>query len=610
MSEQNPGDQSFAKDTLSELIRDEWIRVNAVVTKQWRMAMITICMCFVAILTITCVAFSKTERQPKELVMNLIESQKALRQAVNTAEGGGGNAGDAKRSISTSINKLVGTQQEALSKLADIEAKPSASSQSIVQLVGSAAVITLLGLLGLQRLQNFDSEIASLRNSVDTRVEVRAKELRDQVETARSEILQIQTKLESDLHQGSNDIRTDLERAISTSIDNALRESEGKIQLMFTTAKNETEEFFAMSHEAADKRAKEIQDEVKKAEAVAEQIDQLIAAYPWLGKKGASEVLEKIQELASVDEAHQLASILDRQKDRESARAALRAIVERKLTGTSDDFHNSCSQAMRMEEPNLAIELAEIGLGAFPNQVDLVANKMLGLHNLGKSKDARAYFDEWRIENPTEASKAWRAIMFYGSILRGSALTEEEVQRASEVLKEATASMPCKPKVWGARIDFEIRNNRFEEAELVTRAAVQSNPFSQQLHMQWGEILMTLGRPQEARDALTNAIKTDFQDQFQHDVRQAAVFGTLAQAYEACGEPEKAVSIYTSIVNAGDDENSFFIANYAKNRLQALSLLGIEGADEAAKKVSETDPAQLGALLNLLSRKGGPEIGA
>lgn len=69
--------------------------------------------------------------------------------------------------------------QRAVEELRRTQQQPAPETQSLIQIVGSAAVLALLGALGLQRLQNIDTEINNLRESMYAQMESRAKSIRE-----------------------------------------------------------------------------------------------------------------------------------------------------------------------------------------------------------------------------------------------------------------------------------------------------------------------------------------------------------------------------------------------------------------------------------------------
>ncbi len=579
------------RDELATFIDFEWRAVRRIIRMQWWMAVAVILFAFVSIVVVLSFTFAKLERQPRALVLELIASQKVLQesianlrtaQATPAGDTGANLKGTSAMELDKATGKLLKAQEESLNRFADIEAKPTNSSQSMVQLVGSAAVLALLGLLGLQRLQNFDTEINSLRASVDTRVESRAKEVRDLVQEMRKEVNEFRAQTENQLSDKVGKVWADFEKSIQTAVRGQFAETSKELPTLIDNARAQSEKLLSDIKCQIDEQSEKLHAEREQTEAVARRIDELLKEYPWLQERGATEVLEKIQNLASVEEAHEVASVLARQNDRASARAALRQVVERKLLGGYDDFHNAHSEAMRLKDPVLGLGIAERGLEAYPNQADLVADKMFALTTLGRTDEARRFVEDWKKDYPDAYRVAWRANMFYANIWRGTPGSENDTAEIEEVLRAATESMPNRVKVWATRAQFAADRERHLEAAQIVEEGLRHNPFSQQLNFMRGEYLLVLGKPEEAREALEKAFGCDVQEQFQHDVAQAAVPGLLAQACEACGETEKAIRLYTYVCRSGD-LSSHHVVSYAQSRLRALAALGSESAQAALR---------------------------
>lgn len=285
--------------------------------------------------------------------------------------------------------------QKAVEELRKTQQQPSQESQSLIQIIGSAAVLALLGALGLQRLQNIDTEINNLRESMYAQVESRAKGIREVLGAT------IDDQIDKAMAKTRKDIEGLTKQAATTLQDYQQQVSHmlNEVQQRFETLKNEVGE-----------------------------VGTMLEQYPWLKSKERFDKASRITQLSSVEQAHRLAVEFSVIGDDISAREALREIVRKNLPGDPDDFHNAHAQAMRMEEVTLALEIIDLGLRNFPDQYDLMADKAVSLRSLGRATEARHFLEDWKQRKPEEFTRSWRPVVFYVDLFRALDLTPEVIE--------------------------------------------------------------------------------------------------------------------------------------------------------------------------------------
>lgn len=391
--------------------------------------------------------------------------------------------------------------QKAVEELRRTQQQPAPETQSLIQIIGSAAVLALLGALGLQRLQNIDTEINNLRESMYAQMEARAKGIRDVLGAT------IDDQVDKAMAKTRKDIEGLTKQAATT-----LQEYQQQVTLMLNDVQQ---------------RYETLKNEVG-------QVGTMLEQYPWLKSKEKFDKASRITQLSSVEQAHSLAVEFSIIGDDISAREALQEIVRRNLPGDADDFHNAHAQAMRMEEVKLALEIVDLGLKNYPDQYDLMADKAISLRSLGMAANARQLLEDWRQRKPEEFTRSWRPAVFYVDTFRALDLTPDAIETIESMLRQVTEKRPYEIKPWSAYAQFVSDQGRPKEAEQILLRALELNPFSQQLNYVLGELLLKQGRAEEARSYLEKALRLDYQPQYQPDVNQYAVRATLAQAYEAC----------------------------------------------------------------------------
>lgn len=432
--------------------------------------------------------------------------------------------------------------QKAVEELRRTQQQPAPETQSLIQIIGSAAVLALLGALGLQRLQNIDTEINNLRESMYAQMEARAKSIREVMGAT-------------------------IDDQVDKAIAKTRKDFEGLTKQAATTLQEYQQQVTHMLNEVQ-QRFENLNNEVGEVGIMLEQ-------YPWLKSKEKFDKASRITQLSSVEQARRLAVEFNIIGDEISAREALREIVRKGLPGDADDFHNTHAEAMRMEEVALALEIVDLGLRNYPYQYDLMADKAISLRSLGQAAEARQLLEDWRQRKPEEFTRSWRPAVFYVNTFKSLDLTPDAIEAIESMLRQVTEKRPYEIKPWSAYAQFVSDQGRPNEAEQILLRALELNPLSQQLNYVLGELLLKQGRAEEARSYLEKALRLDYQPQYQPDVDQYAVRAMLAQAYEACNELDKARLLYESILMATDRDASrtITIKGYAKGRLAAIELI-------------------------------------
>lgn len=435
------------------------------------------------------------------------------------------------------VLRQVDLHQQAMDALEATQKQITPETQSIIQVVGSAAILALLGALGLQRLQNIDTEINNLRESIFAQSEVRAQMIKETLGA------QIDDEVQKQFVKSRRDIQELLDQG---------RDALEQIQ------------------QSASQVQQSIQSEMQRLHQELLDVRALLDRYPWLKGEDSYRSVAKIQKLASVEEAQNLAEELRRRGDIMTAREALRAAVDQNLLGDYADFHNAFSEAMRLNDPQLALNIVDRGLACFPDDPDLVANKVKALYSLGRPFEAKEFIENWRKSKPDQFVRSWRPIVFYEDLFDGIELTDQDFANLAEAFDEVTRKLPYEIKVWAEYADLMMKRGNVRAAEDIFRRGLEFSPLSQQLNFMLGDLLLRQGRASEAVTYLEKALSVDYQDQYQHDVDQYAVRVRLAQGYEAIGEPEKAELLYRSV--AGDLRANPTIREYSQNRLAAIAL--------------------------------------
>lgn len=488
---------------------------------------------------------------PNELLLKQLATANTdlSRLAQQMATGGDGANASLRSDVVAAIIRQSDMHQQALKEFQTQQQKVSPEGVSFLQVLGGSAILVLLGYLGLQRLQNIDTEIQALRDFMFQQIRERVSETR---ETLRASVTD---EVDKRFKKTRDDIAT-----ASDDFKNVIGKSK--------------DEFHSLAFESS-----------SRIKAVQGQVTDLLSKYAWLESDDMRHAANTVASLASVEQAHDAAQKFNHQKDSSSARLALRTIVDRKLTGGSDGFHNAHTEAMDMQDPILALEIIDAGLCQYPDQYDLIADKARVLVRTGRAAEAVALLEDWRRRCPAEFRRGWRPVVFYAHAVQALGLSKESQGKLSDAFEDVTSSLLHEIKPWAEHALVESRLGNHERAVYILEQGLKHNPYSQQLNYMLGELKLSRGEVSSALGYLERALSCDYQHTYQHDVPQEAVRTTLAQAYEAAGMTQKARTCYEIVVQTTDPDEYWHIATYAKSRLLALAVAdAVSGTPPVAAK--------------------------
>ncbi|GHU06373.1 hypothetical protein AGMMS50225_01030 [Betaproteobacteria bacterium] len=543
----------------ASLIKDLHDGTESLIRRQWHSQMIAGLMMIVLILIASWVAFyfMRGPGYGPQLAALEESSQRIQSIAMALAKTGTGCTDPEQKQIcedfQNEIGKYANDYKAVISGLNENDRQPKPEAFSITQLVGGTAVLAVLGYLGLMRLQNLDQELHNLRTFMFEQITTRVTELKEIVkydviksitENIRREVASDRARLRGELDEARVSVQEEL---------NGVRMSVQEI------SSGTKEEINKSKHETL----RQIQD-------VQEGLSKTLTKYPWLDSPELREGLATLDEIPSVEKAHDLATELTEQQDEATALTVLKTIVERTLPGDKDDFHNAHSQCMRLNNPTLALRIVELGLKSFPDDYNLMADKAQALNALGRPLQAQTLLEDWMERKPHEFARGWRPVVFYAKVLEAGALEDGAEEKLAAAFENVAERAPHEDKVWSAHAKFLINVGQTEKAEAVLRRGIEQNPFSQVIHFVLGELYLRTGNAAAAVTELEKAVRYDYQDQFQPDVNPHALLCMLAQAYEANSEPAQAISLYQAVVSQGARGS---ILTYAQQRLRMLSAL-------------------------------------
>jgi tetratricopeptide (TPR) repeat protein len=508
--------------------------LSALIKQQFRRSVLLVAISVLLAFTSLAVLYALTRTPANGAIISQLEASNARLEKITLVL-----ASDSSIRTPELLAAVAGqasAHQEAIGELRKQSEQLPPSGFAFLQLLGGSAVLALLGYLGLQRLQNIDTEIQGLREFMFSQIRERVGEGR--------EIL------------GAT-VRDEVARRLLDE-QQVMQEIKGEIGKLSVASRNELER---LSTEGEARIA-----------AVEDRVRQLLERYQWLEATDVRQSADAVASLVSAEQAHTAAQRFRFAGDAGSARLALRAVVEKHLLGTEATYHNLLTEAMHLDDPVLGLQLVDEGLAHFPDNFDLLADKAQCFLSTGKPRDAIEFLEAWRQRAPSEFARGWRPAVFYANAVQATELTEGAVARLEAALSDVCERSPYEIKPWSSYARFMEAIGRIADAERVCRDGLRRNPYSQELHFVLGNLLLRTGRASEAVEAFRSALAADFVPSYQHHVAQVSLRVDLAQAYEAKGDVAQAEQIYRLLLD-DDSEFGYHIRAYSRNRLIALAAL-------------------------------------
>ena len=429
--------------------------------------------------------------------------------------------------------------------------KPPEGAAMWLQMLTGGAVLGLLAFLGLTRLSTIDKEIS------DTR--------KDLLSNARSLVEDSTIRIKSELKLEVQNSLKDASELAKQEVAKVAEAAQGATTSIQTTA---------------DEIRAEAEQQKLEFDSLSKSIDGLPIKYPFLASAESRDQIQGIELLSSVEQAHELAVKLTNENELRAAAAALRQIVEKKLPGNADDFHNAHAQANHLNDSELALEIVECGIERFPTNADMAADKVLSLTDVRSPTVAIQFGETWLADN-FAVTRNWRFGVFLARAYEAAGLSKELREKSRGMFDAEVAAHPREAKLWSMYARQERPVDTARAYELLDSGLTHC-PWNQELRFVQAEFLMEDGRFEEAKSALAKAIQSDFQDQFQPGVNALAVLSHYAQAHEGTGDLAEAERLYQVVLS--HPEAKGHLGRFAGLRLVMLAALQGKPAPKLSSK--------------------------
>ena len=431
-------------DRQSRLLQQTESRMSKLIKTQFRFSALLISSSVVAFLVLLAVTLYFLRQPAHDDLIDSMESSSA--QLEELAKALASEKVPKPEALLDSIERYEAARSEATRALRQETIEPSPVSETLLQVIGSALIVALLGALGLQRLQNIDAEVNNLRESLSDQVEERAE---------------------------AN--RALLDALVDSAVGKRFESARNQLQELQEAAASAKDDILKFIDESRTSILAEAESSQLRIKSETEQVARLLEQYPWLKQKKAFEGAIDIASISSVNQAHELSVRFNLAQDSTSAIDALNQILDKSLPGTADDFHNAHTEAMKMAEFGLGLSIVEAGLTAFPDHYDLIADKVKVLPALGRAEEARTIFEEWHERKPSELTRSWRPVTYYTDTFQLLELSQSASATVLRILQTAVRRIPHEVRVWSAYAKFLISQGRMDETVSILKDSLEAN---------------------------------------------------------------------------------------------------------------------------------------
>lgn len=312
----------------------------------------------------------------------------------------------------------------------------------------------------------------------------------------------IQQDLKDDLDSRTKDIPARVDANLKSVIDDKWSEQKDQIEKKKKEILMEIENAFNQIHRATEEGNRHIGD-------IYEIITSFETHYGWL----RSTVRENVGELnvSTVSDAHRLVEDL-RIKKPADYMSMIKKIIDRvcnnneRLSGDSDDYHNLAAELARGYLYESVLRVLNVGVHAFPNDTDLLADTIEYATKGGFPDDAKKAVEKLLSEDIPRNLWTWRCYEFIIDYYKARG----ELSEADQLCNEFVAAMPYDQH--GYRSMSEIKRllhpgeYGLDEAISILRGALNKGVNAPQCAQALADIFLEKGQYQDAIDYASRAI--------------------------------------------------------------------------------------------------------
>ncbi len=335
----------------------------------------------------------------------------------------------------------------------------------------------VLGFLGLKRLEQFDTEINRLRDTLAESLRSERAESKSDRDTFRADV---QGQMSREFGEFRSIIKTVAENAIKDSISEKVQRAE-----------------------------RVVADYASAAGTQMDRIREQLAPFGWLNEYQEQQGdAGQLLGIRSIGVAHDHIARLFRSQRNDEAIRVCENVITRELRGAATDFHNLSAELARHDLHGLARRIVSQGLQYFPNDCDLLSDAIKYAEQDSDLEAGQQCLDRL-IKRVGKAAWNWRAFEFSADLL----LARQQIDDAKKIFEEFQQLRPYDERGWSGWGEWLRGCGRFKEACAVFQDAVDKVPRAPRSAHGLASTLVELGRYEEAIAAASKAIRMNASEQ-------------------------------------------------------------------------------------------------
>lgn len=210
--------------------------------------------------------------------------------------------------------------------------------------------------------------------------------------------------------------------------------------------------------------------------------------------------------------------------------ALVKRIISEEIKGNSADYHNLAVELARQNYYDQACEVIGKGLQFFPYDIDLLSDALAYIHTFNNAHEM-AERSIKTLESIGRNGWNWRTFTFYIDYLNGLEPSDENKNKALDLIKDYKKLLPDEERAYMAEYETFRKYGEIKNAEEALEYAEENFDMTAQCSLILSEIYRRKGEYDKAYFSATRAIQSQAEDQ--PSSHTGAAFANRAFALDA-----------------------------------------------------------------------------
>nr|VFJ66841.1 MAG: Tetratricopeptide (TPR) repeat [Candidatus Kentron sp. FW] len=256
---------------------------------------------------------------------------------------------------------------------------------------------------------------------------------------------------------------------------------------------------------------------------IVQDIKDHLEPYRWLSPRSDKEDFRV--GIDSVGTAHEKATQLFSEDKPDMAIQVAKHVLEKKISGSPDDFHNLAAQLARKDLYSRASQIILLGLESFDKNIDLLSDGVKYLSSSGDTERANELAK--RLQDIPKDHWNWRAFVFLGDYFE----LMGEFEKAFAVYEEFKKQRPYDERAYSQHGGVFQQWGKYDEAIQIFEEGLRKVRKAPQTALRLADCYIEVGEYSKAIAAIDRAIEGTADSQ--PSVNISSLFWTRAEAEDA-----------------------------------------------------------------------------